>query len=345
MVMTNFFKICVFAWLSGMVCFYTGACGKKSGLMHTVPVVQDVKGQLAHGEKLYTEGEYDQATDVFKEILNHDPGNVDAHYRLGVIYGKLGDMKKSAQEFENVLSIDPTHHKAFYNLGAIYASQGSLYSVSKATDNFKRYLRLDPYSENRKQIIDWLKSHGQTIDNIEPIIGTDKNDRASENDDDMISQADTYVAKQSFDKAESLYKAVLDRNPRHAIALYKLGVMYVKQGSFVKGRTELLKAISIDPNFSKAYFNLGILYSTQGETYDVEKAEFFFKKYLTLEPDALQKEKINAWLRTHEDIDTGRIFRNNLEKPGTTFSDDSPVNLKSWLEKQAGEISNGKETN
>jgi len=270
---------------------------------------------------------------------------MDAHYRLGVIFGKQGNREKSAQEFLNVVSIDPAHHKAFYNLGAIYASQGPLYSVQKATDNFKRYLRLDPYSESRKQIIDWLKSHGQTIDNIEPIIGADKNDRASADADNMISQADTYVAQQSFDKAESLYKAVLDRNPRHAIALYKLGVMYMKQGASVKGRTELLKAISIDPNFSKAYFNLGILYSTQGETYDVEKAEFFFKKYLTLEPDALQKEKINAWLRTHEDIDTGRIFHNDSQAPGTTFSDDSPTNFKSWLENQAGEISNGKETN
>jgi len=343
--MNNLCKSSQFVWVFGVLFFCAISCAKKAGLEHPLFGGQDVKSQLAHGEALYTEGEYDQATDVYKEILNHDPDNVDAHYRLGVIYGKQGDMEKSAQEFENVVSIDTTHHKAFYNLGAIYASQGPLYSVQKATDNFKRYLRLDPYSKKRKQIIDWLQSHGQTIDNSEPIIGADKNDRASENDDDVISQADTYVAQQDFDKAESLYKAVLDRNPRHAIALYKLGVMYVKQGMFVKGRTELLKAISIDPNFSKAYFNLGILYSTQGETYDVEKAEFFFKKYLTLEPDALQKEKINAWLRTHEDIDTGRIYQNDLQAPGTTFSNDSPVNLKSWLEKQACEISNEKETN
>ncbi len=343
--MNNLFKAFLFVWLSGTVCFYAGACGKKSGVIHTAPVTQDVKSQLSYGETLYSRGEYNQAAGVFKKILKQDPGNVDAHYRLGVIYGKQGDIKKSAEEFLNVVSLDPAHHKAFYNLGAIYSSKGSLYSVSKAADNFKRYLRLDPYSKKRKQIIDWLQSHGQKFDKIEPEIRTNKNYNVSADKNDLISQADTYVAQQDFDKAKSLYQAVLDRNPRNSTALYKLGVMYMKQGAFVKGRTELLKAISIDPELSRACFNLGVLYSTQGETYDVEKAAFFFKKYLTLDPDAPQKENINAWLSTHEDIKAGLIFHNDSQAPGATFSNDSFDNFKTWLENQAGEISNEKETN
>ena len=341
--MKNCCKLILFSWVSGILFFCTISCGQKINLGPAIPVAQDVKSQLVYGERLYAEGRYDQAADVFRDILKYDSDNVSAHYRIGVIYWKQGDLEKSAGEFLNVVSINNTHHKAFYNLGVFYSLKGPLHSVQQAADNFNRYLTLDPYCENRKQIIDWLQSHGQKFDRIEPKIGMNENDSMPEDEVDMISQADTYIKQQAFDKAESLYKAVLERNPTHSIAFYKLGVMYMKQGAFVSGRTALLKAISIDPGFSKAYFNLGLLYSTKGETYDAEKAGFFFKKYVTIEPDAPQIEKIEAWLIKHDSVNAGRFFRNNLQAPGRSFSnDDSPSNFKSWLVDQSSKISNVK---
>ncbi|MDA3895147.1 MAG: tetratricopeptide repeat protein [Desulfobacteraceae bacterium] len=325
-----------------MLLFCAISCAKKAGIDHTFSAEQGIKRQIEYGETLFDKGKYDQAADIFKEILKYYPENVIAHYRLGVISGKQGDMKKSAGEFENVVYIDNNHHKAFYNLGVIYSSQGPLYSLQMAADNFNRYLALDPYSANRKKILDWFQSHGLKFNNIEPNIGMDRNENASKDEDEMIFRADRYIEQQEFDKAESLYKAILNSNPRNSIAYYKLGVMYMKQEAFANGRTELLKAISIDPGFSKAYFNLGVLYSIRGETYDVEKAEFFFRKYLTFEPDSSQKERIEAWRIKNETVNVDWPSRESQEF-GKSFPVYSPNNFKNWLENQAGELSNAKE--
>jgi Flp pilus assembly protein TadD len=115
----------------------------------------------------------------------------------------------------------------------------------------------------------------------------------------LMQQADALVEQQKYDQAESIYKEMLVKNPQNSLVHYKLGVLYVKQGKMVYGRAELLKSISLDPGLAKAYYNLGIVYSTKGAAYDAEKAEFFFKKYLELEPSAPQKAAIEEWLAVY----------------------------------------------
>lgn len=278
------------------------ACAKKPGYKLSPQEAQYILSRMEYAESLYAKGDYDQAKQVLEEIIQKDPDNTDAHYRLGVIYSKQGNMDQSAREFLSVISIDEDYPKALYNLGVIYSSAGPLYSEKDAGLYFNKYLVLEPDSPKRQEIIDWLTSHGQKGD-AAPSVGKKKTVEDLQKDESgLIQQADALVEQQKYDQAEGIYKELLAKNPQSSPAHYKLGVLYVKQGKMVDGRVELLKSISLDPGLSKAYYNLGIVYSTKGATYDVEKAEFFFRKYLELEPDSSQKAAIEEWLAVYGNI-------------------------------------------
>jgi tetratricopeptide (TPR) repeat protein len=293
------FKTTLYALLVAALTCCLAACAKMPGYKLSPQEAQYIQSRSEYAESLYAKGDYDQAKQVLEEIIQKDPDNADAHYRLGVIYSKQGNMDQSAREFLSVISINEDYPKALYNLGVIYSSAGPLYSEKDAGLYFNKYLALEPDSPKRQEIIDWLTSHGQKVD-APPSVGKKKTIEDLQKDENgLIQQADTLVEQQKYDQAEGIYKELLAKNPQNSSAHYKLGVLYVKQGKMVDGRVELLKSISLDPGLSKAYYNLGIVYSVKGATYDVEKAEFFFRKYLELEPNSPQKAAIEDWLAVY----------------------------------------------
>jgi tetratricopeptide (TPR) repeat protein len=97
--MNNFYKSVLFVWGFGMLLFCAISCAKKAGIDHTFSAEQGIKRQIEYGETLFDKGKYDQAADIFKEILKYYPENVIAHYRLGVISGKQGLLQSGCDLF------------------------------------------------------------------------------------------------------------------------------------------------------------------------------------------------------------------------------------------------------
>ena len=107
---------------------------------------------------------------------------------------------------------------------------------------------------------------------------------------------DVYYKNGAYEKAEEEYNKVLQHYPNDSDAHFKLGVIYYKKGFIQKSLFKFLEVTSIDPKYSKAYFNLGTIFSTKGPYFDAKKATFSFKKYLELEPQNSNREKIELWL-------------------------------------------------
>jgi tetratricopeptide (TPR) repeat protein len=118
------------------------------------------------GEKLIelgirygNEGKYTRAIRTFEKVLQQDRQNIDAHYNLGVIYGRcaMEDIgieeifedttgeevlrEKAITEFLEVLQRDPRHVEALNNLGTLYALNNQ---IDRALEMWKRSLSIDP---------------------------------------------------------------------------------------------------------------------------------------------------------------------------------------------------------
>ncbi len=107
---------------------------------------------------------------------------------------------------------------------------------------------------------------------------------------------DAYYRNGAYQKAETEYNKVLQHYPKDSDAHFKLGVIYYKKGLIQKSLFRFIEVTSIDPKYSKAYFNLGTIFSSRGPYFDAKKATFSFKKYLELEPQNSNREKIELWL-------------------------------------------------
>ena len=63
-------------------------------------------------------------------LLQHaillDPGLVDAHYQLAVLYGNRGDYQDAAQQLETVIKLSPEHKEAHYRLAMAYRRTGRI---------------------------------------------------------------------------------------------------------------------------------------------------------------------------------------------------------------------------
>lgn len=72
--------------------------------------------QITHGEELYQQGQIDEALQVFEEVLENDPENVEALNDAGVVYTELNEQNIAKEFFNKVLEIDNANISAFYNV-------------------------------------------------------------------------------------------------------------------------------------------------------------------------------------------------------------------------------------
>jgi tetratricopeptide (TPR) repeat protein len=75
-----------------------------------------------------------------------NPADASAHYQLGLIYQKRGELDAAAGSFKRAVEIDPRETDAHYQLGRIARQNGRL---NEAVQHFERVVQLEPaHSQN-----------------------------------------------------------------------------------------------------------------------------------------------------------------------------------------------------
>lgn len=106
-------------------------------------------GYLQKGEDLFAARE-------FLLLLDDEPDNLTALYKLGGIFYRIGKEDLAISSFSRVVEIDPKYSRAYYNLGAIYANRGE---KDKAERYFTIYMTQVPDSGEEKGIRSWIHRH------------------------------------------------------------------------------------------------------------------------------------------------------------------------------------------
>ena len=89
----------------------------------------------------------DDAAAQYQIAISIEPGYSRAHYNLGNVFFRQGNLEQAVAQYERTLAVDPEYAQAHNNLGIVYATQGRLAQAEAA---FVRALEIDPdYTEAR----------------------------------------------------------------------------------------------------------------------------------------------------------------------------------------------------
>ena len=85
-------------------------------LSGVVTYATDVKTLAEEATKMYQEGDYQKAIDLYNERLSDDLESATVYYNLGNCYYKQGEIAKAILNYERALLLHPGDNDIKYNL-------------------------------------------------------------------------------------------------------------------------------------------------------------------------------------------------------------------------------------
>ena len=82
----------------------------------------------------------------------------------------------------------------------------------------------------------------------------------------LYAQALRKQRQGDLEEAKSLYKKVINADPRHVSALNNLGVIFMNQKMYEQAVASFKEALHIRRNYVDAHYNLACLYAQKNDT-------------------------------------------------------------------------------
>lgn len=169
---------------------------------------------------------------AFQRTIELDPTRAEAHYQLGVLYGKQSQWKPAIDALQTAIRLTPDFAEAHVRLGEAYLI--GMASAKDATEPLKRALQLQPnHSRARRLLADAYLRQNRIDDAIHHLkqLGQETEARY------LLGLA--HFQKEDFTQAIPHFEAVIKRESRHAKAYFNLGNCYLRTGKVAEGRAAL----------------------------------------------------------------------------------------------------------
>ena len=195
-------------------------------------------------------GDYlDRAIDEFKKAMAADPDSLFLRVELAELYFRMGRIADAVRDCEAVLASNPDQvdahrllaHIYWRNLGQTQPDPAAKESLEKAIQHFEALSRLDP----------------------------------KDSDNDMVLGR-LYRLNNQNDKAEELYKKILNGSPNSKAAVDGLAQLYFDHGDFDQV-VEIFKKIPVEDLDTR---QLGMMAFSLQQEHDFEGAITLYEKSL-----------------------------------------------------------------
>jgi outer membrane protein OmpA-like peptidoglycan-associated protein/tetratricopeptide (TPR) repeat protein len=106
-------------------------------------------------DEYFTEQNYVEAENLYKEVLNNNPNDFLAAYRLGRINSILNDYQEALRFYRRTTDINPSRNDTvYYYIGTTYKTLGNFRQAKEAFNEFmRRHKRQDDYFQEAEREI------------------------------------------------------------------------------------------------------------------------------------------------------------------------------------------------
>ncbi|HEX2695314.1 MAG TPA: tetratricopeptide repeat protein [Acidobacteriota bacterium] len=220
------------------------------------------------------------AVGAYGKVIALDPGRVSAHHRLGSLYIRMQRFGDAVTALQKAVSLDPGRADAFLDLGTAYEESKD---YARAAEAYEKYVALKP--EN--PWTGYLRLGLCRLELNQPeaaVAALSEALKLQPNDvKTNFSLADAYTRAKILDKAEAIYETLVGLNPEGATTYYgKIIQIYDEAGQYDKAIEAARKIIEMNPKNELAVFNLGIMFLKLQRTDEAVRA---FRDALAIKPD------------------------------------------------------------
>ncbi|KPV39532.1 hypothetical protein AN478_10285 [Thiohalorhabdus denitrificans] len=117
------------------------AAATAAGVEQPAPLREEARTFLNHGQDYARNHQWGAAVALYRDAIDMDPRQAEAHLELGVALAQQDRPRASAQALKRATELRPDSAKAFYNLGVAYAHSGE---IQKEMEAYREAIRLDP---------------------------------------------------------------------------------------------------------------------------------------------------------------------------------------------------------
>jgi eukaryotic-like serine/threonine-protein kinase len=202
------------------------------------------------GEAYKASGQNDQAIASYQKAVAANTYNWLNHISLGKAYFELGDNAKALPEFQKVTELAPDIPLGYADIGSVYLRDGKW---SEAIPQYQKALALSPNADTYSNLATayfFLKNYDQATKMYEKAVEMTPNDEAL-----LGNLGDSYrwsghsdQAAVAYGKAISLAFQQLQVNPKSAITMSDLGLLYAKKGDETNALQYTQQARAINPD-------------------------------------------------------------------------------------------------
>lgn len=194
----------------------------------------DVDEYMRKGQEAEQGMQWETAIAWYNDITTKEPTYAPAHYRIGVIWEKLGAIEKAVREYQEALRLKPDYVEARVALEGYYVNQGVGFRRAKQSEAalkaFRQALALNPSS---------LTAHvelGQELEN-----------------------------RGQADEATAEYKKAIELEPNNSTAHSHLAAVYASKDQHQEALQEFQEVIRLNPKDPAGHHGAGVAYSELGQ--------------------------------------------------------------------------------
>jgi tetratricopeptide (TPR) repeat protein len=299
----------------------------------------DSREALALGLQYLRAGQFQQAEQVYRQVLETDPANADAltslagiclaqdraveavaafqqavhvrplsaelHNDLGVAFAQAGKSGEAAASFRQALQCRPDFAEAHNNLGIVLAQQGRL---NEAIGSYQQALQIKTdYAEGLSNLGLALATLGKLSEAVA------SHQRALEINPDFAAAQNNLRA--ALTAQDQLNREFINFRMNQwyladdAVAYNELGLALKTQGRLTEAITSFQEAIRFRPDLTEAYNNLGVTLKDRG---NADEAAASLRHALALNP---------AFAEAHNNLGTVLESEGRLDEASACYGE------------------------
>lgn len=202
--------------------------------------IQTMASIKDRGMKYLKDGAWDKAANEFGKIIINNPRDFEAYHLQGICYTHI-NVDVAITFFTKSIEINPNFAEAHYSLGAMYLRKGDLnQAVEEASYALRINSNLSEAYSLRGQAYRKLHKTDQAIADLTKAIEIDPSNGMA-----VHNRALAYQLKGDYAHAIEDATRAIELNPNNGAAFYVRGMTYFSQKEYGKSWEDIHKAASL----------------------------------------------------------------------------------------------------